>query len=317
MSADDHLKRPIIIKKHHAEHDEEHGGQWKIAYADFVTAMMAFFLVMWLLSSTSQSQREGIAQFFTASSILDMPSGTGALDGGRSVLVAGDDRTAALAQQDEGGAQGDNPGGEAAGDGTATPSPSAQQQQQADGASVTSRDPIERQRFDALKAELERQAASEALKEFSQNIQIEMTPEGLRLQIFDRDGAPMFAPASFDPTPRLSRILEVVGGVLATVPNEVVVAGHTDSQIYQRGNYGNWELSADRANSARRLLERARVASARMYRVEGKASVDPLLPDAPTDPRNRRIAITVLRTDVVAEARAAEAAQRRAQEPRR
>ncbi|WP_419900168.1 flagellar motor protein MotB [Roseomonas sp. USHLN139] len=314
MSADDHLKRPIIIKKHHGEHDDEHGGQWKIAYADFVTAMMAFFLVMWLLSSTTQSQREGIAQFFTASSILDMPSGTGALDGGRSVLLAGDDRQASLTQTDEGGAQGENQGGEAAGEAAAAASAA---QQPADGASLSARDPIERQRFDALKAELERQAASEALKEFSQNIQIEMTPEGLRLQIFDRDGAPMFAPASFDPTPRLQRILEVVGGVLATVPNEVVVTGHTDGQNYQRGNYGNWELSADRANSVRRQLERARVASSRMWRVEGKASIDPLLPEAPNDPRNRRIAITVLRSDVVAEARAAEAAQRRAQEPRR
>ncbi|MCQ4159920.1 OmpA family protein [Roseomonas sp. GC11] len=305
MSADDHLKRPIIIKKHHGDHDDEHGGQWKIAYADFVTAMMAFFLVMWLLSSTTESQREGIAQFFTASSILDMPAGNGALDGGRSVLIAGDSRQDALTQTDDGGARQDSQGGETNNDGEAAPI-----NQEA------IRDPIERQRFDALKAELERQMNSDALKEFAQNIQLEMTPEGLRLQIFDRDGQPMFNPGATEPTPRLLRILDVVGNVLATVPNAVVVAGHTDGQSFQRGNYGNWELSADRANASRRALERSGVRPARLFRVEAKASVEPLLPDAPNDARNRRIAVTVLRSDVVADARNA-AARRAQQEPRR
>ncbi|WBV45540.1 flagellar motor protein MotB [Pseudoroseomonas cervicalis] len=308
MSADDHLKRPVIIKKHHGDHDDEHGGQWKIAYADFVTAMMAFFLVMWLLSSTTESQREGIAQFFTASSILDLPSGSGTLDGGRSVLLAGDSRQDALTQVDDGGARQDSQGGESANDGAAAQA--APQQQDA------LRDPIERQRFDALKAELERQMQTDALREFAQNIQLEMTPEGLRLQIFDRDGQPMFAPGATEPTPRLARILEVVGSVLASVPNEVVVAGHTDGQPFQRGNYGNWELSADRANAARRALERSGVRPARMFRVEAKAAVEPLLAEAPNDPRNRRIAVTVLRSDVVADARAA-AARRAQQEPRR
>ncbi|MFC4167959.1 flagellar motor protein MotB [Teichococcus aestuarii] len=302
MSADDHLKRPIIIKRHHGDHDEEHGGQWKIAYADFVTAMMAFFLVMWLLSSTSESQREGIAQFFSASSILDLPSGNGALDGGRSVLVAGDDRQDSLTRTEDGGMPQQNEASEAV--------ISASQ----DTESVPMRDPIERQRFEAMKAELERQMQSEAMRELAQNIQLELTPEGLRLQIFDRDGAPMFLPGATEPTPRLSRILEVVGGVLATVPNEVVVAGHTDAQAFSRGQYGNWELSTDRANSARRALERTGVTPDRMFRVEGKAAVEPLVREAPNDPRNRRIAVTVLRSDVVAEARAA-AARRNTPEP--
>ncbi|MDQ1077559.1 flagellar motor protein MotB [Pseudoroseomonas cervicalis] len=308
MSADDHLKRPVIIKKHHGDHDDEHGGQWKIAYADFVTAMMAFFLVMWLLSSTTESQREGIAQFFTASSILDLPSGNGTLDGGRSVLIAGDSRQDSLTQVEDGGARPESQGGETANDGAAAQA--APQQQEA------MRDPIERQRFDALKAEMERQMRADALREFSQNIQLEMTPEGLRLQIFDRDGQPMFNPGATEPTPRLLRILEVVGSVLASVPNEVVVAGHTDGQSFQRGNYGNWELSADRANAARRVLERSGVRPARLFRVEAKAAVEPLLAEAPNDPRNRRIAVTVLRSDVVADARAA-AARRAQQEPRR
>lgn len=301
MSADDHLKRPIIVKRHHGEHDDEHGGQWKIAYADFVTAMMAFFLVMWLLSSTTESQREGIAQFFTASSILDLPSGNGALDGGRSVLVAGDDQRDSLTRTEDGGLRQENEASEAASIAEEAP---------------ILRDPIERQRFEAMKAELERVMRSEAMRELAQNVQLELTPEGLRLQIFDRDGAPMFLPGASDPTPRLARILEVVGSVLATVPNEVVVAGHTDALPFSRGSHGNWELSTDRANGARRALERSGVAPARMFRIEGKASVEPLVPEAPNDPRNRRISVTVLRSDVAAETRAA-AARRNAPETRR
>ncbi|HWL84046.1 MAG TPA: flagellar motor protein MotB [Roseomonas sp.] len=309
MSADDHPKRPIIVKRHHGEHEEEHGGQWKIAYADFVTAMMAFFLVMWLLSSTTESQREGIAQFFTSSSILDLPAGNGVLEGGRSVLVAGESRQDSLTPVSDGGLRQDREGGEAAGEGEAP------QAAVTTASEAAARDPIERQRFDALKAELERQMQSDSLREFAQNIQLEMTPEGLRLQVFDRDGAAMFQPGSAEPTPRLARILEVVGSVLATVPNEVVVAGHTDGQGFSRGGYGNWELSADRANGARRALERSGLPARRMFRVEGKAAVEPLLPETPDDPRNRRIAITVLRSDVVAEARAA--ARRNSSEPRR
>jgi chemotaxis protein MotB len=311
MSTDPN-KRPIIIKKRHAAHDEDHGGQWKIAYADFVTAMMAFFLVMWLLSSTTEAQKDGIAQFFNASSILNMPSGNGALDGGRSMLVAGDSREDSLTTVSDGGLREDSEGGETANQGEAA-------QAAATGQSSGLRDPIERQRFEAMKAEIERQlgTADGALRDFAQNIQVEMTPEGLRLQIFDRDGTPMFAPGGTEPTPRLNKILQVLGSILATVPNAVVVAGHTDAQAFNRNGYGNWELSSDRANSTRRVLEQNGVPPARMYRVEGKASVEPLMQEAPNDPRNRRIAITVMRADVVAAARAAQTARRTAQEPRR
>jgi len=312
MSTDPN-KRPIIIKKHHAPHDDDHGGQWKIAYADFVTAMMAFFLVMWLLSSTTEAQKDGIAQFFNASSILDMPSGNGALDGGRSMLVAGDSREDSLTTVSDGGLREDSEGGETANQGEAAQAASAA------GQSSGLRDPIERQRFEAMKAEIERQlgTADGALRDFAQNIQVEMTPEGLRLQIFDRDGTPMFAPGGTEPTPRLNKILQVLGNILATVPNAVVVAGHTDAQAFNRNGYGNWELSSDRANSTRRVLEQNGVPPARMYRVEGKASVEPLMQEAPNDPRNRRIAITVMRADVVAAARAAQATRSTAQEPRR
>ncbi|MFC3126150.1 flagellar motor protein MotB [Pseudoroseomonas globiformis] len=301
MSADEHNRRPIIIKRHHGDHDDEHGGQWKIAYADFVTAMMAFFLVMWLLSSTTEAQRDGIAKFFTASSILDLPAGNGALEGGRSMMLAADSSEQSLTPTEEGGLRQEMDGGEAAADGEAPRQAPPQQE--------AMRDPIERQRFDALKAELERLMTTDALREYAQNMQIEMTPEGLRLQIFDRDGAAMFLPGGAEPTPRLARILEVVGSVLASVPNAVVLAGHTDASTLNRNGYGNWELSSDRANTARRALERSGVPALRMFRVEGKAAVEPLLAEAPNDPRNRRIAVTVLRSDVVAAAKAAVARQ--------
>jgi chemotaxis protein MotB len=302
MSADEHNRRPIIIKRHHGDHDDEHGGQWKIAYADFVTAMMAFFLVMWLLSSTSEAQRDGIAQFFTASSILDLPSGNGTLDGGRSVLTASDSSSqVSITTAEEGGPRPEQDGAETAADGEAVQAARVNQ--------TAVRDPIERQRFDALKAELERLMTTDAFREYAQNLQLEMTPEGLRLQIFDRDGAAMFQPGGAEPTPRLNRILEVIGGVLATIPNAVVLAGHTDAQALGRNGYGNWELSSDRANAARRALERFGVPSPRMFRVEGKASVEPLLTTEPNDPRNRRIAVTVMRSDVLAAAKAAAARQ--------
>ncbi|MDO9713404.1 flagellar motor protein MotB [Paracraurococcus lichenis] len=299
MSADPGRNRTVIVKRGHHAHDDHHGGQWKIAYADFVTAMMAFFLVMWLLSSTTEVQREGIARFFTSSSLLNMPSGTGLLDGGPSVMVGSPSRQEQSDPTDGGEPDAPSSGGGAAAE-VATTGQSAPL--------APDRQRLDTQRLEAMKAEIERQIASNPeLREAAQNIAVEMTPEGLRLQIFDRDGAALFAPGSAEPSARLARILTVVGGVLASVPNEIAVAGHTDAQPLVRGAYGNWELSADRANNSRRALERAGLPPARVFRVEGKASAEPMVPDLPQDPRNRRITVTVLRAGVVTAARAAAA----------
>jgi chemotaxis protein MotB len=301
MSADPGHNRIVVVKRHHHDHDDSHGGQWKIAYADFVTAMMAFFLIMWLLSSTTEAQREGIAKFFTSSSLVLMPSGNGTLDGGRSLL------NGAASQQDtQEQVDGGQPEASSAGAG----------ERDEAGTAATGNARLEAQRFEAMKAELERQIASGELQDAAQNIALDMTPEGLRLQIFDRDGAPLFASGSAEPSPRLARILAVVGKVLIAVPNDVAIAGHTDSQPFGRSGYSNWELSADRANTARRDLERAGLVPARIFRIEGKAASEPMLPDLPADARNRRISITVLRAGVVAAARSA-AAQRVPAEPRR
>jgi chemotaxis protein MotB len=274
-----------------ASHDEAHGGQWKIAYADFVTAMMAFFLLMWLVSSATETQRAVIAKYFTTTSIFDLPKGNGVLDGGRSVMSGAEAKTERLMPSGQGG--GEQRKAASADDGQASAGAKAQ---------------MERQRFEALKAELEKMMHDGELKDLANNLAIDMTPEGLRIQIFDRDGEAMFASGDTEPTPRMSRILGVIGDVLQTVKNGVIIAGHTDSQILKRGAYSNWELSSDRANGVRRRLESGGLDQARVLRVEGLAATDPLLPRSPLDPRNRRIAITVLRGDVEMQMRGQNAA---------
>jgi chemotaxis protein MotB len=262
-----------------AAHDDAHGGQWKIAYADFVTAMMAFFLLMWLVSSASESQRAMIAKYFTTTSIFNLPKGNGVLDGGKAVMAGAEAKTERLTPSGMGGLQ-------------------QQPVTKADNDAASTAARTERQRFEALKAELEKMAHEGDLKAVADNLSIDLTPEGLRIQIFDRDGEPMFASGDAEPTPRLARIVEVIGEVLQTVKNGVIISGHTDSQVLKRGTYSNWELSSDRANSVRRRLENGGLTVNRVLRVEGRAATDPLLPLEPLDPRNRRIAITVLRSQV-------------------
>jgi chemotaxis protein MotB len=268
-------------------HDEAHGGQWKIAYADFVTAMMAFFLLMWLVSSATETQRAVIAKYFTTTSIFDLPKGNGVLDGGKAVMAGAEAKTERLLPSGKGGSDQQKPA-----------DAEVRDDQKAATAAV-----MERQRFEALKAELEKMMRDGELKDLANNLSIDLTPEGLRIQVFDRDGEAMFASGDAEPTPRLSRIIDVIGDVLKTVKNGAIVAGHTDGQVLKRGAYSNWELSTDRANSVRRRLETTGLGSSRFLRVEGVAATDPLLPLSPLDPRNRRIAITVLRAEVEAQMR--------------
>jgi chemotaxis protein MotB len=248
--------------------------------------MMAFFLLMWLVSSATETQRAVIAKYFTTTSIFNLPKGNGVLDGGKSVMAGAEAKTERLTPSGMGGLQSSKAAAKSEDDTAAT------------AAAHT-----ERQRFEALKAELEKMAREGELSGVADNLSIDLTPEGLRIQIFDRDGEPMFASGDAAPTPRLARILEVIGDVLQTVKNGVIISGHTDGQVLKRGTYSNWELSSDRANSVRRKLEDGGLAPGRIIRVEGRAATDPLLPLDPLDPRNRRIAITVLRSQFETELR--------------
>ena len=280
MAPRDNSKRPIIVKRKAAHHDE-HNGQWKVAYADFVTAMMAFFLIMWLLSSATSDDRQIIAKYFTSTSLFDLPAGNGVLSGSKSVLDGADAKPVHGAMN-----------------ATTTQAKSDKGHDAKSGESKTaSRDRVERQRFEAVKADLEQKMVAGELRAVAANLDVQVTSEGLRIQIFDRDGEAMFGAGSSDPVPRLKQILTVVAEVLKTVQNNVILSGHTDAQPFQRGNYSNMELSADRANSVRRTLEADGLPPGRVVRVEGRAAFDPLLPESPLDPRNRRISITIMRTD--------------------
>lgn len=299
MSADGH-KRPIIIIKRGGGHDDEHGGAWKIAYADFVTAMMAFFLVMWLLSSVSDQQRRGVAQYFNATSIMDLRSGNSVMDGSRSVLNGADSQMVPISTTKQ-----DTPPGD---DDPALVVHSAAVDTDNEGqlaGAGSGADRVETQRLDAARAELDRMTKSGELKNLSDNISVQMTPEGLRLQIFDRDGEAMFAAGATEPSARLQAILSALLPVLKGAPNEMIITGHTDGQPYDKGGYTNWELSSDRANATRRFLQLQGLPAKRIFKVEGRAAADPLLPASPDDPRNRRIALTLLRTSAVAEMQSA------------
>jgi len=274
-------RRPIIIKRH-AAHDDGHGGQWKVAYADFVTAMMAFFLIMWLLSSITSNDREIIAKYFSSTSLFDLPAGNGVLNGGRSVLDGADPKPIRGAASPKDAKMKTDPRQDGKPAEATTPMP----------------DRAESQRLEALKAEMEKMLSAADLNDSASHVEVTITPEGLRIQIFDRDGEPMFAPASSEPQARLKAILSVIAEVLGTVPNDIVLSGHTDGQPLQRNNYSNWELSADRANAVRRALEADGLPAGRVIQVEGRAASDPLIPQNPLDARNRRIAVTLLRNGI-------------------
>jgi chemotaxis protein MotB len=288
-------KRPIIVKRQSSSHEDGHGGQWKVAYADFVTAMMAFFLILWLLSSATQSDRAVIAKYFSTSAVFDLSAGNGVLNGGHSVMDGADAKVERLAPRSRASNGVSRKDGDSNGD-------------KAVDAAALAKDRVERQRFEALKAELERMVSQGELKNLADHLEIEMTSEGLRIQIFDRDGEPMFATGEFEPTPRLAEILRIIAQVLGTMQNAVILTGHTDAQALQRGVYSNWELSADRANAVRRRLEGDGLASRRFIGVEGRAATEPLSPQSPLDPRNRRIVVTVLRSDVERARRASQTA---------
>jgi chemotaxis protein MotB len=278
---------PIIVRKRvHGAHASHHGGAWKVAYADFVTAMMAFFLLMWLLGATTENQRKGIADYFAARVPISPESagGDGVLEGGfvprtaeaRFRLGDRDRDDVALAA---GAAKSDQPDAAAHRD-------------------VRYDDRIERQRFETIQSEiLRRLEASAALRDLAGNLLFEITPEGLRIHIFDRSGADMFPLGSAVPRLRTTAILKVIADIIGAVRNGIVITGHTDSRPFVgAGTYGNWDLSADRANAARRVLAAGGVAAERFRRIEGRAALEPLIERDPNDPRNRRIAITLLRT---------------------
>jgi chemotaxis protein MotB len=274
--------QPIIIKKVKKGDHPHHGGAWKVAYADFVTAMMAFFLLLWLISSTSDAQKEGIAEYFSSTPMITRSeSGASGLLSGTTVAIDG-----ALTKQVQPLVE--KP---------ATQTPTLRDRtditdSEFEAAKKAREEKAFKQAEEALKKALE---SNPELKELSSALKIDMTPEGLRIQIIDQEGRPLFASGSAELMPHTKKLLRTVSEVIAKLPNEISVRGHTDSVPYGPGaSYTNWELSADRANSSRRMLKQSGLPASRINNVVGKADTDHLFADNPRDGRNRRISIILL-----------------------
>ena len=280
---------PIVIKKvKKVVGGGHHGGAWKVAYADFVTAMMAFFLLMWLINTTSPEQKRGIADFFAPASVSQTTSGSGGILAGTALAKDGvsNGKGAPLTTMASGVGSGEDQADE---------SNPVQAEPSAD---ALSRAKALREDTQFDKAEMAiRQAIQDMpdVAELSKHLIMEKTPEGLRIQIVDQEGRSMFAPGDAKPTERAERLLAAVSNVVLDMPNRVSISGHTDGGAPPRKNYSNWELSADRANAARKILGANGVPENRIYQVAGKADSEPLFPDDPTQPGNRRISITLLR----------------------
>jgi chemotaxis protein MotB len=282
---------PIVIKKiKKGGGHGHHGGAWKVAYADFVTAMMAFFLLMWLINTTSPEQKRGIADFFAPASVSQTTSGSGGILAGTALAEEGvrhgegtpvyaETTSAPAAKPDDAESQNQ--------DGTAEPLESAIAQAKA---------MREDSEFDRAEMSI-RQAMQDMpdLAELSKQVIMEKTPEGLRIQIVDQEGRSMFQVGQAEPVERARRLLMAISGTIVDLPNRISISGHTDGGSPGKAGYTNWELSADRANAARRILTNAGVPQDRIYQVSGKADSEPLFPDDPTMAGNRRISITLLR----------------------
>ena len=267
-------QQPIVIKKIKKGGHAHHGGAWKLAYADFVTAMMAFFLLMWLLGSTDESTRKGIAEFFADPYRVSMSGGkaagerTSVIEGGGSDLISSDDG-------------------------------------QVQNATTIEEEEIEKKAEEIEKAKLEnlkekiqdKLDQTPELNEFKDQIKLEITPEGLRILLVDDQNRPMFQLASAQTAQHVRVILRALAPVINELPNKVSLNGHTDGRpfpVNQKG-YTNWELSSDRANAARYELVEGGLSESKVLRVIGMSSSVPYnLATDPLDPINRRISILVM-----------------------
>ncbi len=271
--------QPIIIKRVKKGGHSAHGGAWKIAYADFVTAMMAFFLLMWLLGSTSEGDKKGLSDYFQSPLKVAMQGGTGA-GASNSVLNGGGNDLTQSAGQSKRSDSADN---------KAKKTSSEQ--------AKAARAKQDAQKLSELSAKISAIISSNPkLSEFSNQIKLTMTPDGLQIQIMDDQKRPMFDSGSAIVKTYMRDILQEIGAALADIDNKISMDGHTDQTPYGAGarGYSNWELSADRANASRRELVAAGLPDDKIARVMGLASS--LLQDEenPRSPANRRISITVM-----------------------
>ena len=286
---------PIIIKRKKViAGGGHHGGAWKVAYADFVTAMMAFFMLLWLLGNTTEEQKQGIADYFSPVSVSASNSGSGQILGGQSIEDGGAMSTSAsiMVPIEDTTVQPPNDGEDA-------------EKEKEDAAAEEETDPAqmeiatkEEESFQAAEQELEETLSDlPSLAGISEHIVVDHTPEGMRIQIIDRDDRSMFQVGGKEPLAHTKEVLRVIAGVIAKMPNRIKVSGHTDSsgQLAPKSGYGNWELSSDRAQASRRVLNQAGLPANRIFEVTGKADTEPFDPFDPRAAANRRISIVLVR----------------------
>ena len=281
MSGDSKKLQPIIIKRVKKGGHAAHGGAWKIAYADFVTAMMAFFLLMWLLGSTTEGDKKGISDYFGSPLKVSMAGGSGSGDSSSVVKGGGTDLTRTNGQVKAGDVE-------------------AQRRSLQLKALKADQRRAEKARLEALKKKVEDVlAANPKLAALESQIRLEMTRDGLRIQIVDDQNRPMFDSGSAVVKPYMRELLREIGGVLTEVPNRLTLEGHTDAQPFGSGErgYSNWELSSDRANASRRELGTGGLPDERVLLVQGLASSVPFDASDPRSPANRRISIIVMNRD--------------------
>jgi len=294
----DNTQPIIVIKKVKKAAHAHHGGAWKVAYADFVTAMMAFFLLLWLLNATTDEQKRGIADYFTPAAVSSSKSGAGALLGGQSISTPGSlqnkasmPSVAVKLRATSGATDGedelDTGGSGAETEGAATEEEIRQAMEDR-----------EEERFRQAEEEL-KQAIQEnpELRAMAENLIVDRTTEGLRIQIVDQEGKPMFLSGSAEMLDRTRALMAKVAQIIQSLPNQISISGHTDATKFRgrRAGYGNWELSTGRALASRRALIAGGIATDRIANVVGKAATDPLVPEEPGSARNRRISIVLLR----------------------
>ena len=271
--------QPIIVKRVKKAGHGAHGGAWKIAYADFMTAMMAFFLLMWLLGSTAKGDLQGIAAYFNSPLKVAMTGGDGSGNSSSVIPGGGTDLARIHGQVRRADSEEDT------------------DRKKTDVNVKQLRAHQDAQRIRALRAKIDAIISSNAtLNEYKSQIRIDVTPDGLQIQIVDEQNRPMFDSGSAILKPYMRDILKEVGGALGGVENRISLAGHTDAAPYGNGQrgYSNWELSSDRANASRRELVAAGMPGDKLARVVGLADSDLLHPETPRAPQNRRITITVL-----------------------
>ena len=298
----DKTQQPIVIKRIKKGGGGHHGGAWKIAYADFVTAMMAFFLLLWLLGSTSEEDLRGIAEGFDMEMKVAMMGGSSVGEQEiSSVLPAGgEDLTKSVGQV----RRGTTPGREKPRTDDASlraqggQSDSGVQGEQLPGEGGGGVDKsAERAQLLDLKGRIEAVVeASPELRPYRDQLLVQITAEGLRIQIVDEKNRPMFSSGSAEVQPHMRSLLRAIGRALNGVPNKISISGHTDSTPFVSGHRGfsNWELSADRANASRRELVQGGLDPSKVMRVVGLADIAPLVPEDPAAPINRRISLLVL-----------------------